>query len=253
MGQIISLVNHKGGVGKTTSVASIGAGLTRLNKNVLVVDLDPQANLTISLGIKNPKKTIYGNLKGEYEAEPYKLYKGFDIIPSDLDLGGAELELINETGREYFLKEILDSLKNKYDYILIDCPPSLGILTINALTASGSVLIPLQSQFLATHGVSKILEVIEKVKKRLNKKLYVGGVFITQYDKRKIINRDIAEGIESNFKKKLFKTKINGSVSLEEAPARREDIFTYDKDSRGAQDYMDLSKEILNKYEVKNG
>ncbi|MEM9885566.1 MAG: AAA family ATPase [Bacteroidota bacterium] len=249
MGIIISLMNHKGGVGKTTSAINIGAALVELGKRVLLIDLDPQANLTISLGIPRQGVTIYEALRGESELEPYTVRDDFDVITSNLNLSGAEMELINEAGREYILKELLHPLIEEYDYILIDCPPSLGLLTLNALTSSQSVLIPLQTQFLALQGLAKIKQVIDKVKFRLNKELHIGGVIPTMYDARKVLNRDVVDTIHKYFGDKVFKTAIRDNVALAEAPAQRKDIFAYNRSSSGAKDYLALSKEIMKRME----
>lgn len=250
MGKIISLLNHKGGVGKTTSVINIGAGMVELGKKVLLIDLDPQANLSLSLGIPRQPVTIYESLRGEAELEPYTVRENLDVIMSTLDLSGAEMELINEAGREYILRELFEPVKEDYDFILIDCPPSLGLLTLNALAASDYVYIPLQTQFLALQGLAKIKQVIDKVKFRLNKKLEIGGVIATMYDSRKILNRDVVDTILKYFGEKVFDTKIRDNVSLAEAPAQRKDIFHYSKNSIGAKDYMSLCKEILTRVEV---
>ncbi len=248
MSKILSVSNHKGGVGKTTSVINIGAALRELNQKILLVDLDPQANLSPSLAITEPPKNIYGALRGEYKLQPIEILKGLDLIPSTLDLSGAEIELAGEAGREYILKEMLEPLKSNYDFIIIDCPPSLGLLTINSFTASDEILIPLQAQYLALQGLTKLVEVIGKIQKRLNKGLIIGGVFITQYDSRKILNRNVVETIENYFKEDLLKTMIRDNVALAEAPARGLDIFRYNPKSNGAIDYMKLSKEILSKH-----
>ena len=245
MSKVISLSNHKGGVGKTTSTINIGAGLNRLKKKVLLIDLDPQANLSQSLGIIEPGKTIYGALKGEYKLEPMEIIPGLDLIPSTLDLSGAEIELSGEAGREYILKELIDPLRGSYDYILIDSPPSLGLLTINAFTASDEVYIPLQAQYLALQGLTKLMEVIAKIKSRLNKNLKVGGVFVTQYDNRKVLNRNVVETIKSHYKDQVFKTAIRDNIALAEAPTQGLDIFRYNPKSYGAEDYLSLCKEIL--------
>lgn len=245
MGIIISLMNHKGGVGKTTSTINIGAGLVELGKKVLLLDLDPQANLTISLGIPRQHVTIYEALRGESELMPYTVKEGMDVITSSLNLSGAEMELINEAGREYILKELLAPLQDDYDFVLIDCPPSLGLLTLNALTSSQSVLIPLQTQFLALQGLAKIKQVIDKVRFRLNKQLEIGGVIATMYDARKVLNRDVVETIQKYFGEKVFKTLIRDNISLAEAPAQRKDIFDYSPSSSGAKDYLALSREII--------
>jgi len=245
MATVISLLNHKGGVGKTTSAINIGAGLVELGKKVMLIDLDPQANLTLSLGISRQKYTIYESLRGESELVPYTVKDGLDVITSTLDLSGAEMELINEAGREYILRELLSPLDDEYDYIIIDCPPSLGLLTLNALTSSRYVYIPLQTEFLALQGLAKIKQVIDKVKFRLNKKLEMGGVIATMYDQRKVLNRDVVATILKYFGEKVFDTKIRDNVALAEAPAQRQDIFEYNKNSPGAKDYLSLSREII--------
>lgn len=245
--KIICLSNHKGGVSKTCSAANIAAGLSKLGKSCLLIDLDPQANLTLSFGIQNPKNSIYGALIGDYKLKEaiQNIYERLDIVPANLDLSGAEIELSSEAGREVILKELIEPVKKNYDYIIIDCPPSLGLLTINALTAAQNVFIPLQAQFLALQGLTKLTEVIGKIQKRLNKSLTIGGVIITQYDSRKILNRDIADTITSHFKDRVFNTKIRENVALAEAPSQGLDIFRYNSKSYGAKDYMDLCKEIV--------
>lgn len=243
--KVISISNHKGGVGKTTSAINIGAGLNLLKKKVLLIDLDPQANLTQSLGLINQDRNIYGALRGEYKLQPIEIIKGLDIIPSTLDLSGAEVELSSEPGREYILKELIEPLRASYDFIIIDSPPSLGLLTINSFTASDEILIPLQAQYLALQGLAKLVEVVDKIKQRLNKGLKVGGVFITQYDSRKVLNRDVVDTIQAHFKDEVFKTKIRDNIALAEAPSQGLDIFRYSSKSNGAEDYLALSKEVL--------
>ena len=247
MSKVISISNHKGGVGKTTSAINIGAGLKKLGKKVLLIDLDPQANLSQSLGLINQNKNIYGAIRGEYKLQPVEVLKGLSVVPSTLDLSGAEVELSGEAGREYILKELIDPIKKQYDYVIIDSPPSLGLLTINSFTASDEVFIPLQAQYLALQGLTKLVEVIDKIKKRLNKNLKVGGVFITQYDSRKILNRDVVDTIKGHFKNDVFKTKIRDNVALAEAPTQGTDIFRYQAKSKGAEDYLALCKEIIKK------
>jgi chromosome partitioning protein len=247
MSKVISISNHKGGVGKTTSAINIGAGLNRLGKKILLIDLDPQANLSQSLGLIEPERTIYGALRGEYKLQPIEIIKGLDVIPSTLNLSGAEVEMSGEAGREYILREIIEPIRASYNYILIDTPPSLGLLTINSFTASDLIFIPLQSQYLALQGLANLLEVTEKIKKRLNHELRVGGVFITQYDSRKVLNRDVVATIETRFKNEVFKTKIRDNIALAEAPAQGVDIFRYNPKSYGAEGYLSLCKEILKK------
>ena len=245
MSKVISISNHKGGVGKTTSAINIGAGLNKLGKKVLLIDLDPQANLSQSLGLIDQDKNIYGAIRGEYKLQPLEVLKGLDIIPSTLDLSGAEVELSGEAGREYILRELIAPLKKQYDFIIIDSPPSLGLLTINSFTASDEILIPLQAQYLALQGLTKLLEVVDKIKKRLNKQLKVGGVFITQYDSRKVLNRDVVTSIKQRFKAEVFSSKIRDNVALAEAPTQGVDIFRYQPKSKGAEDYLALCKELL--------
>ena len=247
MAKIITLSNHKGGVGKTTSSINIGAGLNQLGKKVLLIDLDPQANLSQSLGVVDAEKNIYGALRGFYKLTPIKILKGLDLIPSTLELSGAEIEMIGEPGREYILKQTIKPIKHKYDFIIIDSPPSLGLLTINSLTASDEVIIPLQAQFLALQGLVKLMEVIKKIQLRLNKDLELGGVFVTQFDNRKVLNRNVLETIKDHFKDQVFKTKIRDNVALAEAPSKGLDIFRYNSKSFGAHDYLSLSKEIINR------
>jgi len=249
MSVIISLLNHKGGVGKTTSAINIGAGLVELGKKILLIDLDPQANLTISLGIPRQKYTIYEALRGEGELVPYTHKPNLDIITSSLDLSGAEMELINEAGREYILRQLIGQVEADYNYVIIDCPPSLGLLTLNALTSSRFVLIPLQTEFLAVQGLAKIKQVIDKVRMRLNKQVEMAGVIATMYDSRRVLNRDVVDIIHKYFGDKVFGTYIRDNIALAEAPAQRKDIFDYSPKSTGAQDYLDLCREFLARVE----
>ena len=243
----IAIINQKGGSGKTTSSINIGAGLTKLKKKVLLIDLDPQAHLTYSLGvpIDSIEKSVYNLLRKEVTLNEIIIEKDrLYLVPSTLDLSGAETELSNIEGKEFLLKEGLKELEG-FDYILIDCPPSLGLLTINALTTASEIFIPLQTEFLALQGMSKLLESIEVVKKRLNKKIEVTGIIATRYDKRKNLNKEVVEKIKEYFKDKLFKTLIRDNVALAEAPSYRQTIFDYQPKSHGAEDYLNLSKEIL--------
>jgi chromosome partitioning protein len=245
MSKVISISNHKGGVGKTTSAINIGAGLNKLGKKILLIDLDPQANLSQSLGLINQDRNIYGALRGEYSLQPLEILKGLDVIPSTLDLSGAEIEMSGEAGREYILRELLEPIRGSYDYILIDSPPSLGLLTINSFTASDEIYIPLQAQYLALQGLTKLVEVIDKIKKRLNKDLKIGGVIVTQYDSRKVLNRDVVATIQAHFKDEVFNTKIRDNIALAEAPTQGVDIFRYNPKSYGAEDYLALCREVL--------
>lgn len=242
--------NHKGGVGKTCSVCNIGAGLARKDKKVLLVDLDPQANLSHSLGVKDAERNIYEVLNGRLNIKSaiHDVSVNLDLVPSTLDLAGAEIELASEAGRDLILKDHLNLVAANYDYIIIDCPPSLGLFTVNALAASNEVLIPLQANVLSLIGITKLTTVIEKIKKRLNSSLRIGGILITQFDARKTLNRDIATAVEEHFADKLFKTRIRDNVSLAEAPGQGRDIFRYCPKSNGAQDYEELSGEILKRH-----
>ncbi len=245
----IAISNHKGGVGKTTSTLNIGAGLALEKKRVLLVDLDAQANLTQCCGIESPEKTIYGAFRGEYGLTPYEVKSQLSIVASCLDFAGIELEIGGKIGRERILTKLLSVFEDKYDYILFDCPPSLGLITVNAFCAADKVYIPLQAQFLALHGLDKLMEVMNMVRdEKLNPHVDVEGVFVTQYDKRKVLNRDISESVNNYFKEKVFKTIIRDNVSLAEAPASSQDIFAYAPDSPGAKDYKDLVAEILKRH-----
>lgn len=245
MSKIIAIANHKGGVGKTTSVVNIGARLANIGKKVLLIDLDPQASLSQSLGITDPETTIYDSIRGEHPLQPLNIYENLELVPSTLDLSGAEIELSSQMGREYILKELIQDIKTDYDYIFIDSPPSLGLLTVNALTSADEVYIPLQAQFLAMRGLTKLSEVIAKIQKSLNKKLVIGGVFITQFDKRKILNRDVVNTINKHFNNKVLKTIIRDNVALAEAPTQGLDIFRYNPKCYGAEDYISLCEEIV--------
>ena len=252
--KIICLSNHKGGVGKSCSACNIGAGLSIKGKKVLLIDLDPQANLSLSFGIKDAEKTIYEVLHNSISIKEAirNLGPNLDIVPSNLDLAGAEIELSSEAGREVLLKESLSSVVKNYDYIIIDCAPSLGLLTTNALTASTEVFIPLQAQYLSLQGISKLTGIIEKIQKRLNKSLKIGGVFITQFDSRKILNRDISAAIAKHFSSCVFKTHIRDNVALAEAPGHNQDIFRYNPKCAGAVDYNALCNEILKRHKSSN-
>ncbi|MFO7864755.1 MAG: ParA family protein [Salinivirgaceae bacterium] len=248
MTKVYAVCNHKGGVGKTTSVLNLGVGFSRRRKKTLLIDLDPQSNLSQSMGVdEHFDNNIYGALKGEYQPEPIVVNKNLHVIPAILDLSGAELELAAVPARELLLREIIEKTSDSYDYIMIDCPPSLGLLTLNALAAAKSVIIPVQSEYLAVHGLKKIMETIEIVRKRLNSELELEGLFLTQYDKRKVLNRDIRETVAEAFGAKVFKSVIRDNIALAEAPVSQKDIYSYKKNSTGALDYASLTKEILQK------
>lgn len=247
MGKVIALVNQKGGTGKTTSTLNIAAALTNRGYKVLAVDLDAQGSLTASLNIQtyNNPNTIYEALKGQINGQECVIKKNFDVMPADIRLSGAEIELSSLPGRETILREILDPLVNAYDYILIDCPPSLTLLTLNGLVAAKEIYISLQPEFLALLGMSQLIKTIETVKKRLNPDLKVTGIIITMYDNRKILNKEVIENVEAYFPDKIFDTRIRNNISLAEAPAQGMDIFSYKPGSNGAEDYNNLVDEIL--------
>lgn len=247
MTRIIALVNQKGGVGKTTSTINIGAALAETGRRVLLVDLDPQGNLTVSLGIKAHEidHTLYEVLKGDATATQATFKGRYDTLPSDIRLSAAELELSSLPGREMILKEALQEVKENYDYILIDCPPSLGIITLNGLTAAQEIFIPLQAEFLALNGMAQLLTTIKAVQKRINPQLEISGIITTLYDNRKNLNKEVVEKIKEYFPEKVFDTLIRDNVALAEAPSFGQDIFTYKPDSNGAEDYKNLSKEVI--------
>lgn len=248
MTKIIAVLNHKGGVGKTTTTINLAAALQQKKKRVLAIDMDGQANLTESFGLSiEEEQTVYGAMKGKYPLPLVVTAGGVTVVPSCLDLSAAEAELINEPGRELILNGLIGKLleNRKFDYILIDCPPSLGLLTLNALTAADYLIIPVQAQFLAMRGMAKIMNVIATVQERLNPKLAIGGIVITQFDKRKTLNKSVAELVKDSFCEKVFKTVIRDNVSLAEAPIKGKNIFEYSRNSNGAKDYMALAQEVL--------
>lgn len=246
----IAVINQKGGSGKTTTVVNTGYYLSELGKNVLLIDLDPQSHTTIHLGFEPPQigKSLYDLLVNQTPLSDVLKktpYKNLDLIPSKIDLASAEIELVNEVGREIILREILKKNKVKYDYIIMDCPPSLGLLTLNALTTAKEVFIPIQAEFFALEGLTKLFQTIKIVKERLNPELEIKGIIITMYDKRKNICRDVERKVEEYFKDKVFKTRIRENVRLAEAPSYGKPIGEFDSNSYGAEDYKKLVKEII--------
>lgn len=246
--KIFSISNHKGGVAKTTTTTNLAAGLAKMDKKVLVIDLDAQCNLTKHLGIQKYDTNVYSALKGDSKLPEIRVTDNLYISPSHINLSGADIEFSMEPGRENLLKDLLNNFENKYDFVFIDCPPSLGLLTINALNASDFVLIPLQAHFLASQGLAKLLEIIKKVQQRLNTNLQIGGIIITMA-KNTVLSRDISDFTKTHFPDKLFNTKIRDNIAIAEAPSVGLDIFRYNKNSLGALDYSNLCSEFLDRFE----
>lgn len=252
MGKIIALANQKGGVGKTTTTINLAASLATLEKKVLVVDADPQSNASSGLGIdiKSLKYTIYECLINGCNPQDTilkSMIEGLDVMPSHIDLVGAELELMNLESREQILKNILKQIKNNYDYILIDCSPSLGLITVNALTAANSIIIPVQCEYFALEGISKLLNTIKIIKTKLNPQLDIEGFLLTMYDSRLRLSNQIYDEIKKHFQELVFETIISRNVKLSEAPSFGLPAILYDAESRGSQNYLSLAQEILNK------
>lgn len=245
--KIIAIINHKGGTGKTTSTLNIGAGLARAKKKTLLIDIDPQSNLTEGLGLRDVKVSIYDSIKDDTALPIETISEYLDIIPSSLDLLGAEIELVSRLGRETILKRLLKSVEGKYDYILIDCAPALGMLTVNALVAADTVMIPLEAEYFAYRGIDRLVSIISDVRKHYNENLTIGGVFITKINPRRIITEQITESIKKYFNDKLFATSIRINVALVEAQLKGIDIFEYAPASNAATDYANLTEEIIAK------
>ena len=240
----IALVNQKGGVGKTTTAVNLSAALARLDRRVLLIDLDPQSNATISFGIQPHQQTVtsYSVLNGT-PPQPVKVSENLHLIPSNIELAGAEMELASAIGRETVLKDAMAGLAG-YDFVLLDCSPSLGLLSINALSYVTEVMIPLQCEFLALHGISLLMRTVDLVKKRLNPALEITGVIPCMYDARKSLARETVVEIERYFKEKVFKSKVRTNVRLAEAPSHGKSIFDYAPESYGAEDYLALAREV---------
>ncbi len=254
MSKIISIVSQKGGVGKTTSTVNLCAALARRNKKVLLVDIDPQGNASTGLGIEKTDLdySIYDALVDKVSIKSAIVntdVKGLDIVPTKIDLAGADIELVNTKDRDKRLKLALKPVVKEYDYILIDCPPSLGLLTLNSLVASDSVIIPVQCEYYALEGLTQLLATILRVQKSLNKKLEIEGVLLTMLDRRTNLGLEVVDEVKVYFKNKVFNTIIPRAVKLSEAPAHGKPITEHDISSEGARAYMNLAEEVI----VKNG
>lgn len=254
MGKIIAIANQKGGVGKTTTSINLAASLGVLEKKVLLIDADPQANATSGIGIdvETVEKGTYQLLEHSASAEQAIVSTetpNLDIIPAHIDLVAIEIELVDKEAREYMLKKALQEIKNDYDYILIDCAPSLGLLTLNALTAADSVIIPIQCEYFALEGLGKLLNTIKNVQKIHNNDLDIEGLLLTMYDSRLRLSNQVVEEVNTHFPEMVFETIISRNVRLSEAPSFGESILMYDAESKGAIQYLQLAEEVLLKNE----
>lgn len=245
MGKVIAITNHKGGVGKTTSTASIGAALAERGFNTLLIDLDAQANLTTSLLTEEADITIYNAIRGENPLPIIPLREGLSIVPSSLDMAGVELDLSSRYSREYILQKLLKPIRGAYDFILLDCPPSLGLVTINALVAAEELFIPLTAETLPSKGLAKLTNIVQMVRENLNENITLSGIIITRWENTTLSKRVEAQ-LREAFGEVVFKTKIRKNITIAEAPLYAKDILTYSPDSNGARDYKALTEEIIN-------
>ena len=254
MGRIIAIANQKGGVGKTTTAINLSASLASLGKKVLAIDMDPQGNMSSGLGVdKNEvEKTVYDLIIGNIGIEECiyeEVIENLDVLPSNIDLSAAEIELIGVDNKEYILRDEVNKVKEKYDFIIIDCPPALSMLTINAMTTSDSVLVPIQCEYYALEGLSQLIHTIELVQERLNPELEIEGVVFTMYDARTNLSLQVVKNVKDNLNQNIYKTIIPRNVRLAEAPSYGMPINLYDPKSKGTESYLLLAEEVINKGE----
>lgn len=252
MGKIIAIANQKGGVGKTTTAINLSACLAEKGKKVLAIDMDPQGNMSSGLGLdKNSlEKTIYDMIIGEADVEEVihrETSENLDVLPSNVNLSAVEIEMIDVEDKEFVVRNAIQKVKDNYDYIIIDCPPSLSLLTINAMTTADSVLVPIQCEYYALEGLSQLIHTVELVKERLNAQLDIEGVVFTMYDARTNLSLQVVENVKDNLEQNIYKTIIPRNIRLAEAPSYGAPINQYDPKSAGAESYMRLAEEVINK------
>ena len=256
MGRVIAVANQKGGVGKTTTAVNLSTSLAKKNKRVILIDGDPQGNATIGLGVeKDPENSLYDVLVNEVDIKTTlqdTCVKTLKVCPSNMDLAGAEVELVSQMSREFRMKEKIDPIKDEYDYIIIDCPPSLGLITLNSFTAADSVLIPVQCEYYALEGLGQLLNTINLVKKHLNKNLEIEGAVLTMYDMRTNLSNQVVKEVKRYFDDKVYKTVIPRNIKLSEAPSFGMPIGLYDPKSKGARAYEKLAREVMKANEDRN-
>ena len=249
MGRVIAVANQKGGVGKTTTAVNLSTSLAKKNKKVILIDGDPQGNATSGLGVeKDPENSLYDVLVNEVDIKTTlqdTCVKTLKVCPSNMDLAGAEVELVSQMSREFRMKEKIDPIKDEYDYIIIDCPPSLGLITLNSFTAADSVLIPVQCEYYALEGLGQLLNTINLVKKHLNKNLEIEGAVLTMYDMRTNLSNQVVREVKRYFGDSVFRTVIPRNIKLSEAPSFGMPISLYDPKSKGARAYEKLAREVL--------